>query len=75
MPLGKMETGDTCTVWHNEAGDFTLWHAQEENQAALSEVLHLGESALKSTELSVGDFSADRSSPAASHTFPKRRER
>ena len=59
MKLGKIETVDIRTVWRNEAGDFTPWLAQEENLAALGEALHLGELALQSTELSVGDFSAD----------------
>lgn len=59
MRLGKIETVDIRTVWRNEAGDFTPWLAQEENLAALGEALHLGELTLQSTELSVGDFSAD----------------
>lgn len=59
MRLGRIETVDVRTVWRNEAGDFTPWLAQEENLAALGEALHLGELTLQSTELSVGEFSAD----------------
>lgn len=59
MKLGRIETVDIRAVWKNEAGDFTPWLAQEENLLALGEALHLGELTLQSTEISVGDFSAD----------------
>lgn len=59
MKLGRIETVDVRTVWKNEAGNFTPWLALKENLAALGEALHLGELTLHSTELSVGDFSAD----------------
>ncbi|WP_189413072.1 DUF4268 domain-containing protein [Neogemmobacter tilapiae] len=59
MRLGKIETVDIRTVSRNEAGDFTPWLAQDDNRSALGEALHLGELTLQSTELSVGDFSAD----------------
>lgn len=57
--LGRIESVDIRTVWRNEAGDFTPWLALEENLLALGEALHLGELTLQSTELSVGEFSAD----------------
>jgi hypothetical protein len=59
MKLGRIVPVDIRTVWQKEAGDFTPWLAEEENLAALGEALHLGELSLQSTELRVGDFSAD----------------
>ena len=59
MKLGRIDPVDIRTVWQNEAGDFTPWPAEEENLATLGEALHLGELSLQSTELRVGDFSAD----------------
>jgi len=59
LELGRIEVVDVRVVWRNEAGDFTPWLAQEENLSALGEALHLGELTLQSTELSVGEFSAD----------------
>lgn len=59
MKLGRIDTVDIRTIWRNEAGDFTPWLAQAEILATLGEALHLGELTLQSTELRVGDFSAD----------------
>ena len=59
MQLGRIITVDIRSVWQNEAGQFTPWLAQEENLAALGEALHLGALTLQSTELRVGEFSAD----------------
>ena len=59
MKLGRIANVDIRAVWQNEAGHFTPWLAEEENLAALGEALHLGELTLQSTELRVGDFSAD----------------
>ena len=59
MNLGRIDTVDVRTIWRNEAIDFTPWLAQQDNLATLGEALHLGELTLQSTELRVGDFSAD----------------
>lgn len=59
MKLGRIANVDIRDVWRNEAGDFTPWLAEAENLAALGAALHLGELTLESTELSIGDFSAD----------------
>lgn len=59
MKLGRIETVDVRSIWKNEASDFTPWLALGENLSALGKALHLGELTLQSTELSVGDFSAD----------------
>jgi len=56
---GRIVPVDIRAVWQNEAAEFTPWLAQDENVAAAGEALHPGELALQSTELRVGDFSAD----------------
>ena len=56
--LGRLEKVDPREVWANEARDFTLWLAREDNIALLSEAIGM-ELEVEDTEKSVGSFSAD----------------
>lgn len=58
QPLSHIEKVDLREVWANEAYDFTQWLAEEENLAALSDVIGI-DLELIETESSVGNFSAD----------------
>jgi hypothetical protein len=57
-PLGTLERVDLRQVWGHEAYHFTPWLSQEENLAALGNVLDL-ELELAGTEVSVGPYAAD----------------
>ena len=59
MKLGRLETVDIRTVWKNEPRDFTPWLAEAENLNSLGAALHLGDLTKQSTEVGMGDFSAD----------------
>lgn len=57
--LGKLkEIKDLRKVWSHEVLDFTLWLADEENLALLSDAVGL-EITVDETESSVGDFNVD----------------
>lgn len=56
--LGNLESVPLRIAWPNEASDFTPWLAEPENLAILGGTLGV-QLQLKSTEKSVGSFSAD----------------
>lgn len=59
MALGRIVAVDVRSIWPSEATNFTPWLAEAQNLTELANALHLGELTMQSTELSVGDFSAD----------------
>lgn len=58
MKLERLEKIDLRDVWRHEALDFTMWLAQPDNLALLSEEINI-EISLIQTEASVGKFSVD----------------
>ena len=57
-PLARLEPVEVREVWPHEAQNFTPWLAEDENLAFLGETLGI-EFESGSTEVPVGDFSAD----------------
>lgn len=57
--LGKLVQVDLRTQWKNEASDFTVWLAKEENLKELGKIIDIDEIELIEVESDVGDFNVD----------------